>query len=464
MDAFDDVVTALAGSVVHGLTHARVLRAIARHTAAGVRRDLAQELQVSPGTVSKAVLLAKEQGLVEEREPVALRPGRPLVPLSLSPARYAMIGVAIIAGAERPSHLLGTLIGLDGTPFDGFKHPRKYDLKDDDDLSGTLLLNQLDEFIRSLIADFEGLSMAWPDSDRRPRLLGCGLNLSGHVDHDNGIVRSTGWGESTDEWANRDFGPELQKRLGVTVTCDNDVSSLAVRLNLRPREENEDPGDNYALLSVLDYGVGGALVFHDRTRRGYDSMAGEAGHIPVGHVIQAQPDDDNEQPWTPDDVPHCHCEDPEEGSARGHVQAFAAPDSIIARAKAMQLVEGAGPDLLAQLSARPRADRAVSRIFYQGGVALGRSIVSAINWINPGQIVLYLPPALAEKNHYLAGNCYQLGLTTEIAQSAFSVDYSDRLITKSVPEGEMKERLAAAAAYLVLGNLLEKIAEHPRGR
>jgi hypothetical protein len=192
-------------------------------------------------------------------------------------------------------------------------------------------------------------------------------------------------------------------------------------------------------------------------------MAGEAGHLPVGDVIAARPAGDDEPPWSSTQIPYCQCEKQRQAAPRGHVQAFAAPDSILARAVAMNLVDGTGDVTTAELSARPRGERAVSRLFFQGGVALGRSLISVINWVNPGRIVLYLPPALAETNTYLAGCHYRLGLFGEIEHSAFSVDYTDRLIVKPVVQEDMKERLAAAAAYLVFAHLLETIANGSDG-
>ena len=485
-DDFERLVATLEDSDVHGVTQARVLHAIARHMAGGVRKSLAPELQVSPGTISKAVTLAKNNGLVEERGAVALRPGRPLIPLTLSPTRWAMIGVAVISDSERPNHLLGMMIGLDGTPFSGFEEPWQHPFDYVGNSSGLekFLTKQLEEFLTKLIDAFNSICANWQDPERPlPRLLGCGISLGGHVDHDQGVVRSIGWGTRINEWQLKE---ELEAKLNVTMTCDNDVNSLAVRLNLRPAEEKNDPGDAYALLAVLDHGVGGALVLRHRVRRGHDGMAGEAGHLPVGSVVEACPDGDTGEPWTLHDIPWCHCEEPRVSAATedrraesakekrpdaqrpaGHVQAFAAPDSIVERARAMNLVEGDGADLIAMLSARSRADNAaISRLFYQGGIALGRAVVSAINWVNPARIRIYLPPALAEENPYLAGSCYREGLNAEVAQSTFTVNYvsKKRLLIDCAPGTGMEKLLASAAAYLVFANLLEKLAPRtPRG-
>ena len=91
-----------------------------------------------------------------------------------------------------------------------------------------MLLGQLEEFGLRLIESFNATTNGHHSS--APRLLGCGVTLSGHVDHELGMVRSTGWGAPADRWKN--LRVELTKRLGINVTCDNDVSSLAVRLNL----------------------------------------------------------------------------------------------------------------------------------------------------------------------------------------------------------------------------------------
>src|SRR5690242_16020963 len=82
-------------SPVRGRTQARVMRALAQQLGAGARRDLAQSLDVSAGTVSKAVAQLKKLGLVEDEPSRARGPGRPATALRWT-KNNVMIGVTVI--------------------------------------------------------------------------------------------------------------------------------------------------------------------------------------------------------------------------------------------------------------------------------------------------------------------------------------------------------------------------------
>lgn len=452
-----DALTALAarlggsGSAVRGRTQARVMRAIAQQLGTGAQRDLAEMLGVSAGTVSKAVAQLKEIGLVKQDNPSLVQgPGRPLTPLSWT-RNYAALGVTITDQDSRPCELIGTVIGLDGEPFPVLLEgvDLRYRLKEAARTDGSLFVKELEAFIRSLIDACRG--------DEAPELLGCGVTVGGHVDH--GTIRlsyNTDWGAHPDSWAvadGLDLMAVLEERLGMTVVLDNDVTSLAVRANLRPNRY-ERPARSYALLAVLEDGIGGALVLPNgeaqvdsRTWRGASGMAGEPGHLPVRHVATITLG--GAPASTAVDMPVCRCGRP------GHVEAFAAPRAIRARAEAKNLVTQ--PTSIDELAARPHADEALSLLFKQGGVALGKAIVSAINWINPERVVVYLPDALHETNRYLAGSHYLAGLHGEIDENAFSTGKKTPLKLIPTSNALMEERRSAAAAYLVFDTLTDKV-------
>ena len=149
------------------------------------------------------------------------------------------------------------------------------------------------------------------------------------------------------------------------------------------------------------------------------------------------------------DTPSCRC------GEKGHVEAFAAPRAIISRAKAKGL---AGNRLASidELAARPWTETKLAELFLQGGIALGRTICAAINWINPERVLVYLPSALYEPNRYLAGSFYLVGLRPEIQASAFSAGRNTPLQIIRTSSAEMEGRLAAAAAYLVFAELTDR--------
>jgi predicted NBD/HSP70 family sugar kinase len=155
------------------------------------------------------------------------------------------------------------------------------------------------------------------------------------------------------------------------------------------------------------------------------------------------------------DIPPCEC------GRYGHVAAFAVPRAIIERAKLKGLADER-LDKIDELAARPRAETELGDLFLQGGAALGRTIAAAINWINPEQVIIYLPTALYEANPYLAGSFYLAGLNYDIEMSTFSPGRRTCIRCIVSSDAEMEDRLAAAAAYLVFERLAEETEEAER--
>lgn len=457
------------GSPVRGRTQARVMRALVQQLDAGARRDLAQTLDVSAGTVSKAVAQLKKFSLVEDEPSRARGPGRPATALRWT-QNNAMIGVTVIDRILKwpvetvPCALLGTVIGPDGAPFPGIETVgQRVELTDAARADPRAFIDELETYIRELAA---------VPTRQQARVLGCGVTVDRYVD--DGKIRQfyqTSGDTPLDGWsphANRDIRRELEERLGISVVLDNDVTSLAVRASLRPSPDEEQP-KHYLLVAVLNNGVGGSLVLDGKVWRGVNGMAAEPGHLPVAHVItlhlthdQKTTEDatlrisedlaklDSEQ-----DIPPCEC------GQYGHVAAFAVPRAIIERAKWKGLVDER-LDKINELAARPRTETELGDLFLQGGAALGRTIAAAINWINPEQVIIYLPTALYETNTYLAGSFYLAGLNHDIEMSAFSPGRRTRIRCIVSSDAEMEDRLAAAAAYLVFEKLAEETEEAER--
>jgi predicted NBD/HSP70 family sugar kinase len=472
MNVLTELAERLGGpmSPVRGRTQARVMRALCQQIGDGAR-DLAQTLEVSAGTVSKAVAQLKLAKLVQQEPARARGPGRPITPLHWT-RNYVMIGVAIAGrivewpGKEVPDAMVGTVIAPDGAPFPGIEKTRqRVQLTEAAHTDFGLFMDELEKYIRELAAI---------PLRAGAKVLGCGVTVCGHVDHKRGVVRkfySTLWDASPSHMEAPDelcLTRELEKRLGMTIVLDNDVTSLAVRANLRP-PPNDEPDKYYILLAVLNDGIGGAVVLDGSTWRGADGMAAEPGHLPVKHVATirlevgavgtglhpaapGQPVHISEGMATATadmDTPSCRC------GEKGHVEAFAAPRAIISRAKAKGL---AGNRLASidELAARPWTETKLAELFLQGGIALGRTVSAAINWINPQRILVYLPSALYEPNRYLAGSFYLIGLRREIQASAFSAGRNTPLQIIRTSSAEMEGRLATAAAYLVFAELTDR--------
>jgi predicted NBD/HSP70 family sugar kinase len=454
------------GSPVRGRTQARVMRALAQQLGAGARRDLAQTLDVSAGTVSKAVAQLKKLGLVEDEPSRARGPGRPATALRWT-QNNAMIGVTVIDRILKwpvetaPCALLGTVIGPDGEPFPGIEAVRqRVELTDAARADPRVFIDELESYIRELAA---------VPIRQQAQVLGCGITVGRYVD--DGRIRQfqqTPGDASVDGWAphaDRDIRQGLEERLGISVVLDNDVTSLAVRASLRPSPD-EEPPKHYLLVAVLNNGVGGSLVLDGKVWRGVNGMAAEPGHLPVRYVIALHLAHDQkttegatlrisenfDKVDSGQDIPPCEC------GQYGHVAAFAVPRAIIERAKSKGLADER-LDEIDELAARPRTEIEVGDLFLQGGAALGRTIAAAINWINPEQVTIYLPRALHETNTYLAGSFYLAGLNHDIEMSAFSPGRHTRIRCIVSSDAEMKDRLSVAAAYLVFEKLAEETEE-----
>jgi predicted NBD/HSP70 family sugar kinase len=444
IDLLRDLAEGLGGhsSPVRASTMAHVMRAVAQQLGGGVRRDMAVALEVSAGTVSKAITHLEEMGLVEEHgKKIALGPGRPLAPLQWTKA-YAVAGVKIFDKDGLPYELVGTVIRLNTEPLPEFMTSWRHQLTEEAQADGKLFLDELATFIQKLV-DAVGV----PGS---PRLLGCGVTLSGHVD--KGSIRlsyNTGWGVHRDSWAVEErfeLRDHLEKRLNMSVVLDNEVTSLAVRQNLQPQSPQEAKG-SYALLAVLDEGVGGALVIGGATWRGHEGMAAEPGHLDASSVVSTRLRDEPAAL----DTPLCRCR-----QGHGHVESFASPQAIRKRAAALGLSDIYTS--IGELSARPRSDTGVAELFLQGGIALARAAVPVINWVNPERIIIYLPQALHERNDFLAGSFYVTGLFDEIKKKAFSSGSDTTLVIRPKTDAQMEARLADAAAHLVIGKLIDLVA------
>lgn len=443
-------------SPVRGRTQARVMRAIAQQLGTGTR-DLAQVLEVSAGTVSKAVAQLRDVDLVRlelpgghEKNRLGRGPGRPVVPIFYT-RTYACIGITIgdrvVQWPHRavPAVMFGTVIGMDGQELPGMGEVGRCAVLDDAAaISRTAFVEQIESYASKL------KSVA---HEAGAQVLGCGVTVGGHVDRSRKMILqsyNTLRGAPPDRWAAHDqlnVQEELERRLDMTVILDNDATSLAVRANLRSTPY-EQPYRNYLLLPVLDEGLGGAVVLDGSVWRGAYGMAAEPGHLPVESVATVSLEGSKSAELR---IPECRC------GQLGHVEAFAAPRAILERYREHEAASGQ-VESIDELAAKSRADKLPSELFLQGGVALGRTIATAINWINPERIVIYLPPALDEVNEYLAGSNYLSGLRQEISVSAFSEGRETPVTVIRSTAERMNERLAAGAAYLVFGELIDRTA------
>ena len=412
---------------------------------------------LASGTVGKAAdALVAEDLLTED---VSTKSGQrpPITPLRFSD-KWATVGIHIDQQHDGPDGLAGVICGLDRKPLTGLltdEVPRKDGQHDLRNLAG-----RIRGLTESLLAQLDGPH----------RFLGIGVEIGGHVYR--GVLRDSvhaGWSHEIDlhQILAEELGniPELQD---VPVAVENDVYALAIH----GYYERKFEGLDVALLTVFRQGVGGALIVNGRMYRGAGGMASEPGHMPVEHP------EDNPL-WEPPPTPktaegrtfgeECLCST-RDRKKYGHVDTLAVPARIEGQLAALKNGEKIN---LEKAAAAPRnvprgdtlmvSDEAV--VLGRAGRALGRALVSMIDIINPGQIVLRLPEALATPIPQSSGTDYLDAVEGEV-DGAYSTGPADarhhhfRLTVQPYAEDQVAYDGAVAAATTAFNAFLE----HARGR
>ena len=353
--------------------------------------------------------------------------------------------MVIATRGGRPVEFIGTVTTLNGAPLPPFadkakRMPISLAAQEESDPKG--LLDELGEFIQALRQD------ATSDT-AETQVLGCGVSVGGHVYGDKGVIRksfNTGWHD--DFYLERDLAGWLNRNgQPLDVVVENDVTSFALHKNLTSR-----PAPSYVLVAIYRDGIGGGVVARGRTRRGHDGLAGE-----IGHMYAGSRDRSDKSPLARGTEPACRC------GKVGCVEAWATPYAIFSRAhpeRAAELAPGeqAFEDLFAELASQQQTDKTVTEIFAKAGTALGRGLAAVVLWLNPAKIFLYLPPALATDNKFLAGKSYLDAVHAEL-RDVFSIGDITPLDLSPMTELELEELAAKAAASNVLKKLLNTLQD-----
>ena len=104
----------------------------------------------------------------------------------------------------------------------------------------------------------------------------CGVSFGGPFDFARQIcIRSM----HTDGWDDLPLSQELEQTLGIPVITDNDANVAAFgEYQLQP-PTNRDP----MLYVTISTGVGAGVIANGQVLRGAHSLAGELGHLSIGH-------------------------------------------------------------------------------------------------------------------------------------------------------------------------------------
>ena len=188
-------------------------------------------------------------------------------------------------------------------------------------------------------------------------LTGVGVGAAGVIDRAAGRVVAAS--DSFDGWAGTDVAAELEPRLGVAVSVDNDVTAfLAGEAGAGAVQGVYD-----ALGITLGTGVGGAVLLDGRIVHGRNGAAGEIGHVPGF----------GDEP--------CTC------GQRGHLEAMASGRSIARRYGAR--VSGREPataSVVAELARRGDPDAVA--VFEDAGRAVGRAILIVAGLLDVHDVVI----------------------------------------------------------------------------
>ena len=413
---------------------------------------------LASGTVGKATNALVEEGLLAEEDSTnSGRPGPPITPLRFGD-QWAIIGLHIDQQHDGPDGVAGIICGLDRKPLTDLERsevPRKGDQHDERRLAA-----EIRKLTEKLLTQLDG-----------PRkFLGVGIEIGGHVYR--GVVEDSvhaGWSEKVDlhQILAQELGdvPGLERVPGV---AENDVNALTIHRYY----ERSFEGLDVALVTVFRQGVGGGLILDGRMYRGVHGMAPEMGHLPAEYsedslTREAPPSRDAAEGRNFDD--ECLCSTQYRKKYR-HVDALAVPARIEGQLTTLKQGEKISLEKAAAApQAVPRGDTLVlsdeAVVLRRAGRALGRGLAAMINIVNPGQIVLRLPEALATPIPQSSGAEYLAAVESEV-DGAYSTGPDDArngqrsLTVQAYADDQVAHDGAVAAATTVFNAFVE----HARGR
>jgi glucokinase-like ROK family protein len=316
---------------------AQVIDAL-RRTGRASRAEISRLTGLSRTTVSSLVAELDRSGLVNELKDAPESTGgrgRPGVLLALQPAAGAVVGIDFghthlrVAIADLSSRVLA-------------ERHRLLDV----DRSADTALQAATELVDEVMAD--------AGADRN-RVVGVGVGLPGPVDRISGTVGST---VILPGWAGLHPAQELEERLDLPVTVDNDANLGA----LAEYTAGAGRGVRDIVYLKLASGIGAGLVLDGRLHRGVTGIAGEIGHVrsnPDGLI--------------------CRC------GNRGCLETVAAAPALL---ELLRVSHGEQLTIADLLRLAAEGDVGVRRVFADAGRAIGQAVAPLINAVNPGLVIV----------------------------------------------------------------------------
>lgn len=324
---------ALSSSAPGGRYSGLILRLL-RDEGPRSRTKLSDDTGLSPTTISKAVAPLMSRGWLEESgESVPARVGRPAIVLRQRPEAVAVCGIQIGVGVAR--------IGI----ADAWARVRAaQDVQFDVQAPAAEVLDQVAEHASQLLASF-------------PDCLAVGVAAAGPVD----VAQRVNLMSINLGWRDAPVADLLERRLGLPVTVDHNVRSMA----LAEARYGGHGVESMAYVYVRT-GVGLGLVLKGEPFFGGAHGVSELGHIRVR-----------------DDGEPCVC------GARGCLETVVSEPALTRRLQAagLSISTGQAPGIMALLEERQDLP-AVGAARRELIANLSRGLASVVNLLNPEVIVL----------------------------------------------------------------------------
>ena len=214
------------------------------------RTDLANQLELTPAAISKAIKKLIGQGIIIENEYLRSTGGRPRTTLNVNKEYKKIIGINLGVGFMNivVSHLDGEIIQIRQRKF-AFKTQEK-------------VLELLYEGISEVIEKFGVKS-----------IIGMGLATHGLVDRKKGTVIFS----PHFKWKKLEIRKELEKKFNLRVIVENDVRAMLTAEHMYGCAGNMK---NFMMLYIRN-GVGSAIFLNGKIFEGSNCGAGEIGHFIV---------------------------------------------------------------------------------------------------------------------------------------------------------------------------------------
>ncbi len=308
------------------------------------RTTISRVTGLSTAAVTNITARLLEAGLIRENRHGKSKGGRRPILLGINEKHSWAVGVKI-----GYLYLYFVVTDLLGTPV----------------LEHEVSLNSADpDGVVEKIVEFVDTVAKIPEYSNR-RFLGVGIAVSGSVDDERGIVRSS----YILNWRNVPIGSMLKERIKAPVLVYNDVDSFAVAHYAIGKAKNY----RNCIFITVGSGVGGAMILDGKLYTGRGG-AGEIGHMTIVHNGRK-----------------CSC------GSRGCLEAEIAFDAIVERIQKRTKKEilkkrfsaTTEDEAIRYIQDAVRFDRAsVHHVFDEMGTLLGMAIKNIINIFAPDYLLV----------------------------------------------------------------------------